>query len=728
MAPSLPAPPAVSSSPSRTGTSTHFLSADQNSQPFICLNRLNPAADEPSSGIVSPISDSARLEQSQVQWKNLFSRPDALIGENTNRGGAHQRAAALTRANLKANDPWGDQLQAKPPTVTRVYSQNVNGLSMDRRGGQFDDVCTMHKEIEADVFCGQEHNLDTTQMHIRSYIQDAARQHWDRSRVIFGTTPIPFNGNYKPGGTFIMTTGSVAGRTTKQVTDKWGRWVLHEFVGKASQKLIIVSAYQPIDKRGHEGNLTIASQHRTLLLQSQDTTNPRTAFRRDLLATLMPYSQAGVDILLMGDFNEPFSSDPDGMSHLANTLNLVNLMSVRHSSKPPATYARGSQCLDYALASPRVRSALVASGYDAFNARYPSDHRGYFFDFSTSLLFGNPTQDLATPQSRMLKASNVHQVTAYINAKYDMLASHNAFDRATRLTFEGNRHKFAERLDRDVLAASLAAESRIPQFGTPAWSLELATARRMVQLLTKILTSLRTQLDHTHVFTTFINEFPDTAVPRTLPECSSRLRTKKQEVREIVAQSFQRRDQERSQRLKELDESGTKADKHTATILRRLKKAEDIKQLFSKLKHVRSNGHRQGVVRLEIPMHPECDPKNCTQWTQVEVPTEIVRLLQERNRAHFGQAHGTVFTIPPLADLLGFTGTSDTQTELLRGEFDATAYHPHVQLLLSHLRHTHEMAQHTSYPTISDEEFVGKLKIWSESTTTSPSQMHLGHF
>ncbi|KAI2509652.1 hypothetical protein MHU86_4772 [Fragilaria crotonensis] len=33
-----------------------------------------------------------------------------------------------------------------------------------------------------------------------------------------------------------------------------------------------------------------------------------------------------------------------------------------------------------------------------------------------------------------------------------------------------------------------------------------------------------------------------------------------------------------------------------------------------------------------------------------------------------------------------------------------------------------------SFPTISDEDFIQKLKIWTESTTTSPSGLHLGHY
>jgi hypothetical protein len=38
------------------------------------------------------------------------------------------------------------------------------------------------------------------------------------------------------------------------------------------------------------------------------------------------------------------------------------------------------------------------------------------------------------------------------------------------------------------------------------------------------------------------------------------------------------------------------------------------------------------------------------------------------------------------------------------------------------------MAAIDSHPTITEEEYVGKLRSWSESTSTSPSGMHLGHY
>ena len=38
------------------------------------------------------------------------------------------------------------------------------------------------------------------------------------------------------------------------------------------------------------------------------------------------------------------------------------------------------------------------------------------------------------------------------------------------------------------------------------------------------------------------------------------------------------------------------------------------------------------------------------------------------------------------------------------------------------------MATHLGHPTISEDEFRGKLNVWRESTSTSPSGLHLGYY
>ena len=404
-----------------------------------------------------------------------------------------------------------------------------------------------------------------------------------------------------------------------------------------------------------------------------------------------------------------------------------DLMAQRHLSEPPATYARGRKRLDYALASPSIAAALKRAGYEAFNSRLVSDHRGYYMDFDTQLLFGSITQTLSSKQNRGLHSNHPSQVTMYIRRKHELLTACNAFQRAAQLNHPGNRHGFAERLDRDMLQASLSAEKALPKLAEPAWSLELVRARRLAVLLTKQLSALRTSLDLRETLQEEISQFtPPYVLPTTVQECSTRLRTIKAEIAQIVKTSFERRDDERNRRIEELEKSPIARDKESARRLKKLRKAEELQTLFKKLRSARKDGVRKGVARIEIPSDPNADPKSCTEWVQIDVPTDVLHHLQQRNRNHFGQAYGTPFTIPPIADHLGYRGDGWAATQILDGTYDGSQLDDHVRLLLRHLTQVHTI-QERLRPTITPKAFASKLKVWTETTTTSPSGLHLGH-
>lgn len=545
------------------------------------LRETPPSSPSSEGGVdLRPINASPRtaLQRAQAQWRRLLSfRPDQQRVDDIN-----QRDTVLSTANSRENNPWGDERGDKSANITRVYAINLNGLQLDAQGGKFDSVCRSIKEIQADVFCGQEHNVDTTQANVRNIMFDTAKQHWERNRLVLGTSPISFATQFKPGGTMVMTVGSLTGRLCKQERDKWGRWSSQIFQGHEGRKIAIISAYQPIVKGGTAGKITVAAQHLSLLMQSEDnTTNPRVAFRRDLSKWLTDYQQQGYEILLIGDFNEPLGTDPDGMSKIAGDHRLMDVMARRHSSEPPATYARGSRRLDYALASAHICKALVRAGYDAFNNGIATDHRGYFMDFRTDILFGSETQTLVTRTRRELSSSNRKQVTAYIRRKHELLTKCNAFERLLRLQNPGDRHMFAERLDHDLLDASLNAEKDLPKFLEPAWSVELAQARKKKLILAKQLTALKTGLNHTAVLRHDIDTLDiPFELPGTIQTCSQAMRVLNVEIKGLVATSTERRDQELKRKLQTLEQSGDPGDQKTATRLRRLKKAEDINKLF----------------------------------------------------------------------------------------------------------------------------------------------------
>ena len=123
----------------------------------------------------------------------------------------------------------------------------------------------------------------------------------------------------------------------------------------------------------------------------------------------------------------------------------VDVMTAKHPGMPhPATFMRGRTRIDYVLASQRVLQAVRYCGYEAFQNRVLADHRAYYVDFDTSALFGTPLQELAKFAARGLHSNNVRQNTQYIETKYALLQSQNAFARSLLLDNPGDRHRFAE--------------------------------------------------------------------------------------------------------------------------------------------------------------------------------------------------------------------------------------------------------------------------------------------
>ena len=331
-----------------------------------------------------------RLQQAQTEWRTMFSSQTDTQAPKAN------REIAITEENMRVNNVWGDELKEKMENTLRVYAGNINGFSLDRRGGQYDSFCQMIKEVQADIICGQEHNLNTTNSAVRGILNNTTTQHWKRNRINFASTPIAFEKYYKPGGTFIMSVGDTTSRLRDRYQDNWGRWTSQTFQGRAGRLVTVISAYQVVTDTPAKGTTTAAAQQHSLLLQTNDvTTSPRVAFRRDLKHFIKACRDASHEILLVGDFNESVGNDPEGMSKFLVECELVNIMTRRHSKPLPSTYSRGRRCLDYAFATEQVANAVTNAGYEPFNIRYPTDHRTYFIDLATSELFGIQLQPLA---------------------------------------------------------------------------------------------------------------------------------------------------------------------------------------------------------------------------------------------------------------------------------------------------------------------------------------------
>jgi uncharacterized protein YktB (UPF0637 family) len=96
-------------------------------------------------------------------------------------------------------------------------------------------------------------------------------------------------------------------------------------------------------------------------------------------------------------------------------------------------------------------------------------------------------------------------------------------------------------------------------------------------------------------------------LPVTASEGSHRLRKAKQEVRQMIRDSYRTRDEEINDRINELEKTQDPDSKKTIRILKNIKKAEEKQRIFKKLTGLRKGSQRQGITRIEIPVQQDCD-------------------------------------------------------------------------------------------------------------------------
>ena len=185
----------------------------------------------------------------------------------------------------------------------------------------------------------------------------------------------------------------------------------------------------------------------------------------------------------MGDFNEDIGLDPHGMASVITAGGLVDSYTTRHGlHNEPSTYARGQKRVDYIFISEHLLPYLVRSGFEPFNHRIYSDHRGCFIDLSIPGLFNRSLTTLATPPNRNLCSTNHHHVQKYIRAVNDYFLQHHVMPRLATLALAPN-HEEAEKLDNDITRAMLHAELQCKSYNRLPWSTDLHQAMTTLYIL-----------------------------------------------------------------------------------------------------------------------------------------------------------------------------------------------------------------------------------------------------
>jgi ribonuclease HI len=172
-------------------------------------------------------------------------------------------------------------------------------------------------------------------------------------------------------------------------------------------------------------------------------------------------------------------------------------------------------------------------------------------------------------------------------------------------------------------------------------------------------------------------------------------------------------------------ESGRKSE---AAAIRQIERAENQKESYKRLRRFMGKGMKGGLTHILIEQ-----PDGTTEC--ITDKQEMYERIVERNKVHFGQADGTPFTVSPLTDILGRYGTTQEAEWLLDGKFPLDtisekldAQQEAKEAIMSFLRQLGKGGCKDGFPDyVTVQDYKQGYGRWRESTSTSPSGLHLGH-
>jgi endonuclease/exonuclease/phosphatase family metal-dependent hydrolase/vacuolar-type H+-ATPase subunit H len=553
---------------------------------------------------------------------------------------------AMVDGTVNGSEFFGDPLNENPDrNTTRIYIQNLNGLTWNSDGGRWPYVCETMDSIQADIACFSELNTDTNRYEIRTKMEQICRRQFDQNYLVLASAANKTTTHYKPGGTAILSRNAITSRIKTHTRDRMGRWASISFTISTTKKLRVISAYQ-VCSNAKPGTNTAASHQNAQIIaehvsdQDIQRKTPRQAFIQDLQNFIKQIQAEGEEVILAGDFNDDITLPQSGMHQLATTCCLVDLFSIRlGTTNSPITYQRGSKRLDYILISPNLLPMVQAAGYDPFGYRLPSDHRGMYIDLSTHELFDQELPQIQAAHKRDFRTSTPGVIQAYVMAKIKYLQDHRFFERLQILNdLHESNHVLAESLDRDFERASFHAANKCSKKPRAPWSPALASAWAEIHYYRVLISAKRTNANYLPAITKLQSQCPE--LPKDYPDDI-------QALQEMQRQALDRLKEARLQAQNLREEYLTKRhayyaendDRRRAKILQRIIRAESQQKVYTKIKNIRNQESSSfSLSSLKVPLDKSLIgtdeikqlPDDQDHWETITVPEDIERLLIRR--------------------------------------------------------------------------------------------------
>jgi ribonuclease HI len=626
--------------------------------------------------------------------------PAPNIGTNT----THQ--TRLPRHPYQQNQSWKYRKESQQPRrAFKIILQNCNG-SMQRRS-KWHPLASAIKHFDLDVALLVETNTAWTD-HSAKQLQKALQKFLPRPQVITSQSSLleKLQGSFLPGGTCTITRDHRA-RTLFILEDPsgMGRWSGLMLQCKNQRRLALIASYRTPTNTTTQGIIATHIQQ-TAMLQEQGRQNekPRQAHLDDLKNYIKSLG-ANTEVVLGIDANETLTN-LSPLNQFMEDSDLINPCDIFLDGHTINSYKYGQRQIDHLFISKSLLPVIRAVIVHPFDHFVNSDHRAVEIELDYYCLFHPSSRERHTV--RQLYTNNIRSRT-----KYEQKLAGTLRTRYPHLLNGIDNHATLDNIDEDITKIALSIEKKLGKTST-LWSPRihnLANVYRYWRLKYQhrktgmdISTRLARIKDDTQE--QFHHKFELTRTVR------SHMRQASKELQEARQNAIALRETFLEERIEFYKAEGSKTKANEVANLLRHERLRSLYQQINKY-------HGQPKEGLKYILAPD-------QSTVIDNVDGMEDVLIQRNIEHYQQANCTPFAREPLISHFGPHGTNENAEALYQGTIgELPPVNEYTMLVLEQL--ASDRLPTFDY-TISKEEILHVFRHWRESTSTSASGKHLGHY
>ena len=678
----------------------------------------------------------------------------------------------------RATDPnpeqrFGDAISQKHPDSTRIFFQNVKGLTYSNTGEDYRYYLSCLRAYQVDIAGLAETNTCWSHPHLQTAFRTSLRSFPGQAKVTFGyptrnIDPCTEKESFQAGGNLTLVTGTAVSQIHRQpIVDPTGlgRWSGLTFQGKLGTQLTLITGYRTCNGSVKTSPLgsTYIREHSYFKAKGETNPNPRTHFIQDLTHLILQKQESGHEILLMLDANGSLETD----TTLQTLLTQCNLLDIHRHHPAHSTYIGSAQRrIDFVFGSDKVDQHVSRSGTLPYNEGPQADHRGLYVDLLLPAIFDHTVALLAPHAKRILHNGNPEIVATYLHSVNEYYTAHNMVNRISHL-YKNHSNMSREEVrkalikwdldqGRAMLSAELSLRKPPKQY---QWSPQLRNAGILLRYWKLRLKVIKHNHDYSDTFNKWQTQLrtvdPQFSLPSlhetlTIAQIRTSLNIAKKTLRRTQRHSTEHRLQSYQDLIITYNEDqnpSTQAkSKQKSKIVESTIRNEACRRVYRKIGGVvKPTDKSAGLSKLNIPRHKTnsatTHPNDVHQtlrntnsddimWDTVITKEDIEAHLLTYNREAFRAASESPCGHGVIHDAITFSSLSPAADQMLQGSIPPE-WHSDDPLILEFLASfsVPTTVQGTTIPTeITPADITKGFKTWKEMTTTSPSGRHLGHY